>query len=41
MGDLGDTFDTNPHSWNVQANVLYVEQPAGVGYSAYGSEDDL
>ena len=41
MPDVGDTFDNNPHSWNIKANVLYVEQPAGVGFSAYGSEADL
>ena len=33
MEDFGDSFYNNPFSWNIQANVLYVEQPAGVGYS--------
>lgn len=29
----GDAFVKSDYSWNREANVLYVEQPAGVGYS--------
>lgn len=27
------TFRKNEFSWNKEANILYIEQPAGVGYS--------
>mmetsp|Transcript_33263 Transcript_33263/g.24004 ORF Transcript_33263/g.24004 Transcript_33263/m.24004 type:complete len:190 (-) Transcript_33263:838-1407(-) len=28
-----DTFETNQYSWNKQANLLYVDQPIGTGFS--------
>jgi cathepsin A (carboxypeptidase C) len=33
----GKTLKENPFSWNKLANVLYMEAPAGVGYS-YSSD---
>lgn len=35
----GETTTINPYSWTETAHVLWLDQPAGVGYS-YGSETD-
>ena len=38
----GENFlDTNPHPWIENANVLWIESPAGVGWSIAGTEQDL
>jgi carboxypeptidase C (cathepsin A) len=31
--DGADKMVPNEYSWNREANILYIEQPAGVGYS--------
>ena len=33
VDDDSTVFFDNPHSWSKRLNVLYIEQPAGVGYS--------
>ena len=33
MDDGESAFKPNPYSWNREANLLFIEAPAGVGYS--------
>ncbi|EFP76336.2 hypothetical protein PGT21_011218 [Puccinia graminis f. sp. tritici] len=40
--DQGKSTEPNPHGWNKQANVLFLDQPVNVGYSyAEGSSDSV
>jgi carboxypeptidase C (cathepsin A) len=34
------TFHANEYSWNLEANMLYIESPGGVGYSTCSSKKE-
>uniref|UniRef100_A0A0R3RMA3 Uncharacterized protein n=1 Tax=Elaeophora elaphi TaxID=1147741 RepID=A0A0R3RMA3_9BILA len=40
VNDDGKTLRENPYSWNKLASIVYIESPAGVGYS-YSSNGNL
>ena len=40
VNEAGDDTVVNPYGWNEAAHVLWLDQPAGVGFS-YGEEKDF
>lgn len=39
--ELGYTLAANPYAWNLNASIIYLESPGGVGFSQYGSDSNL
>jgi carboxypeptidase C (cathepsin A) len=40
MGDEDTSFKKNQYAWNKEANVVYIEMPAGVGFSTCDEMED-
>jgi len=41
IDDGEDYIKTNPYPWNLRANMLWLESPAGVGWSVGETNEDL
>ena len=39
--ELSYNLTVNPYAWNRNASIIYLESPAGVGFSQYGDESNL
>ena len=40
LADGSTTFAANPYSWNKEAHVIYIESPAGTGFSTCENPDE-
>jgi carboxypeptidase C (cathepsin A) len=40
VADGSQNFTENPYAWNKNATVIYIEAPAGVGYSLCGDQSE-
>ena len=40
VDDDNHTIYENPYPWNMRANVMYLESPAGVGFSIAKNDND-
>lgn len=40
LEDNATEYTANPYAWNNETNILYIEQPAGVGYSTCDNATD-
>ncbi|RHY94396.1 hypothetical protein DYB35_006599, partial [Aphanomyces astaci] len=40
IGDDGNSTQFNAHSWTNHANMIWIDQPTGVGFSFSGGRDD-
>lgn len=41
LQDGASEFTRNEYAWNKKANVLFIDQPAGTGYSIGWTEESL
>jgi len=40
LNDDDSIFRKNEYAWNMEANMIWIESPAGVGYSVCGKPEE-